>query len=265
MLPRTVSVNKKTLSYHLSGEGIPVLLLHGFGEDSRVWKNLEKDISGYTWVVPDLPGTQASDLLEDMSMEGMAAAMAGLMEQLGYSSYVVIGHSMGGYIALALAEKFPERLKGFGLFHSTAFPDTEEKKQIRLQGMEAIRQKGAFAFLQTATPKLYAPLTKAENPQIIQDHIESIRNFSPETLVLYYQGMIARPDRTAVLQKIQVPVLLIFGKYDSAVPLEDGLKLAHLPDLSYIHILDHSGHMGMAEEPGKTNLIIQNYLSGTTT
>jgi pimeloyl-ACP methyl ester carboxylesterase len=85
-------------------------------------------------------------------------------------------------------------------------------------------------------------------------------NFSAPALVSYYEAMIKRPDRTAILEKTTVPVLFIMGKYDNAVPVEDGLKQCHLPGKSYIHVLQKSGHMGMLEETEKSNRALENFL-----
>jgi pimeloyl-ACP methyl ester carboxylesterase len=160
---------------------------------------------------------------------------------------VVLGHSMGGYITLALAEKHPEVLRAFGLIHSTAFADTDEKIATRKKGIEFINQHGAYAFLKTSTPNLFSEKTKKEHPQIIDDLIEKGKSFSADALVQYYEAMISRPDRTAVLRNATVPVLFIIGSEDVAAPLTDLSKQIHLPEVSHIHILEQVGHMSMVE------------------
>jgi pimeloyl-ACP methyl ester carboxylesterase len=172
---------------------------------------------------------------------------------------------MGGYITLAFAEKYPELLRAFGLFHSTAFADSEEKKEIRRKGIGFIREHGALEFLKTATPNLYAPRSKEDHPEWIADHLATVHNFSAENLVHYYMAMIQRPDRTAMLTEAKVPVLFVMGQHDTAVPLADGLKQCYLPQLSYIHILENSGHMGMIEEREATNRILSQFVFTTET
>jgi pimeloyl-ACP methyl ester carboxylesterase len=152
-------------------------------------------------------------------------------------------------------------LRGFGLFHSTAYPDNEEKKQTRRKGIEFMEKNGAAAFLKTSIPNLYSPLTKEKNYTLIEKQLASAHNFSTASLVSYYESMIQRPDRTAILKQTHLPVLFILGKYDNAVPLKDGLELSHMPDISYIHILGDSGHMGMIEEREEANRILLNYLN----
>jgi pimeloyl-ACP methyl ester carboxylesterase len=172
----------------------------------------------------------------------------------------LIGHSMGGYITLAFVEKYPEYLNAFGLFHSSAFADSDEKKSNRRKGIEFIEQHGAFEFLKTTMPNLFSPHSKTENPKLIEDFILGLSSFSPAALVSYYNAMMQRPDRTGVLKKARVPVLFIMGKYDNAVPLEDILQQCHLPEKSYIHILEKSGHMGMLEQPDKSNRVLEKFL-----
>ena len=148
----------------------------------------------------------------------------------------IFGHSMGGYIALAFAEKYDKRLNGFGLLHSSSFPDTDEKRSVRKKGIEFMKQHGGFEFLKTSTPNLFSPQTKDKMPALVDEFIDSLRNFEAPSLVSYYEAMMQRPDRTAVLKKINVAVLLIAGEYDNAVPLKDSLSLAHLPRKAYLRL-----------------------------
>jgi len=257
----TVEYKEKKIGYRTIGSGKTVMLVHGFGEDSRVWDQQVEFLKKNCFlIVPELPGTGDSEFLEDMSMEGMAGALAAILENEKKTDCLMIGHSMGGYITLAFASLFPEKLKAFGLFHSTAFADSEEKKETRRKGIVFIRQNGAFSFLKTTTPNMYSQITKENNTDLIETHINSLHNFSAETLVTYYEAMINRPDRTEVLKTSKIPVLFVAGKYDNAAPLADVLKQCHLPELSYFHVLDKSGHMGMMEEVEKSNRILEEFL-----
>jgi pimeloyl-ACP methyl ester carboxylesterase len=251
----------KQIHYRIVGTGRPVMLIHGFGEDGNVWKNqaaylMEK----FQLIIPDLPGSGKSELIDDMSMEGMTEVIHAIIHEENIDSCPVIGHSMGGYITLAYAEKYWNHVSAFGLFHSSAFADSEEKKATRQKGIDFVHQHSAFEFLKTATPNLFSQLTKDETPELIHEQIASLHNFSTESLVSYYQGMMQRPDRTEVLRKAAVPVLFIMGKYDVAVPMEDSLKQCYLPEKSYIHILQKSGHMGMLEEKEESNRILEDFL-----
>ena len=167
---------------------------------------------------------------------------------------------MGGYITLALVESYWNHVNAFGLFHSSAFADTDEKKQTRKKGIEFLRQHGAFEFLKTSTPNLFSPNSKSQIPTSIENFIESLKDFSADALVSYYEAMMKRPDRTDILRKAKNPVLFVAGEHDNAVPLNDVLKQCHLPAKSTIHILKNSGHMGMMEETEQANRILEELL-----
>ena len=261
---KKIAYTGKALSYKLAGSGPAVVLIHGFGEDSNVWQNqIDFLQDSFRLIVPDLPGSGDSDLIDDMSMEGMAESVHFILQQEGISLCTMIGHSMGGYVALAFAEKNPRLLKGLGLFHSTAFADTEEKKNARNKGIEDIGEKGSLFFLKNFISTLYSSSTKNGHPSIIDDHLENCSYFSKQALIAYYQAMIDRPDRTQVLKQNKLPVLFVLGKHDTAVPFQDGLKLASMPDIVYIHVLENSGHMGMLEEPELSNEILKDFLLKT--
>src|SRR5688500_8385113 len=137
----------KKLAYQVVGSGPVVVLVHGFGEDGNIWQQQVQRLQlNFTVIVPHLPGSGVSQLGEDMSIEGMAAAVNAVLEAEEVKQCVMIGHSMGGYITLAFAEQFKRVLKGFGLFHSTAFVDSDEKKETRQKGIEFIGKHGAQAF-----------------------------------------------------------------------------------------------------------------------
>lgn len=262
--------NKK-IFYRTFGSGGPVVLIHGFGEDGEVWKNQVDFLKDkYYIIVPDLPGTGKSEMIEDMSMEGMAEAIKFILDS-EFSNpatpeefrVTLIGHSMGGYITLAFAKKYHRYLNGFGLFHSSAYPDDEEKKAIREKGIQFIKHHGPFAFLKTIIPNFFSPVTKKKNPDLITGHINKQTGFSTDPLIAYYKGMKHRYDHTDLLKIVKIPILFILGVYDNAVPLDDGLKQCQLPEKSYIHVLKNSGHMGMLEEADKANRILEDYLLQT--
>jgi pimeloyl-ACP methyl ester carboxylesterase len=266
---KEIKYNNHTIFYRVIGSGKPVILIHGFGENGTVWDNQVAYLKDkFQFIIPDLPGSGKSELIDNMSIEGLAEVIKEVMmaefsevPPSGGFRGAVIGHSMGGYITLAFVEKYYNHVSSFGLFHSTAYADSEEKKATRRKGIELINEYGAFEFLKTATPNLYAPDTKLNNPQLVEKQISSLSYFTSETLVAYYNAMIQRPDRTNVLKTSKIPILFIMGEYDNAVPLQDGLKQCHFAENSYIHILRNSGHMGMQEETEKTNKILSDFLS----
>ena len=259
---KEIQYEGKKIMYRLLGKGRPVMLVHGFGETGDVWQyQAELLANEFLLIIPDLPGSGGSAMVTDMSMEGLAEVLHSIIHEENIDRCIMIGHSMGGYITLAFAEKYWNHLVAFGLFHSSAFADTEEKKATRRKGIEFIRQHGAFEFLKTSTPNLFSGITKENNKELIDRFIGSLSNFSAPSLVSYYESMMQRPDRTKVLKNSGLPVLFTMGKYDNAIPLDDGLKQCHIPEKSYIHILHQSGHMGMLEEPARACRLLGQFLN----
>lgn len=270
MQEKEITHRHKKIFYRTIGEGPVVVLLHGVPFDGSLWRNQFNVFPNYKLIIPDLPGSGRSETIEDMSIEGMAECVkdiivhetASLFFKSGEPhSVVVIGHSMGGYVALALAEKHPELLNGFGLFHSTAFADSDEKKKGRKKTIGLLLQKGTNEFVKNSVPNLFSSITKEQNPKLVDEQIDISLNFSAETIVSYQTAMMQRKGRTDVLKNAKVPVLFVFGKYDNAVPLKDGIEQSSLPNNSLVHILENSGHMGMKEEPVICNEILSEYLS----
>lgn len=249
------------MQYTTIGKGHPLVLIHGFGEDRHIWDSMVPELAGAArLILPELPGTGNSGPEDQVTMESMAGGIKAILDQEGIERAILIGHSMGGYISLAFADLYPERLKALGLFHSTAFADPPVKKEARLKNIEFIAKHGSASFLATTTPNLFA----APNRTRLQSSIEALvqaNSYIPErALIAFTEAMRNRPDRRHVLQQLQVPVLFIIGREDQAVPYADAMQQVHLPDLSYIHILRQSGHMGMLEENEKSARAILQFL-----
>jgi len=272
MQEKEITLKQKKILYRTIGEGPVVVLLHGVPFDGSLWSNQFAAFPEYKLIIPDLPGSGRSERIDDMSMEGMAECVkdiivhetASLFFKSGEPhSVILIGHSMGGYIALALAEKHPELLNGLGLFHSSAYADSEERKEGRKKTIQLLKEKGAGEFARNSVPNLFSALTREQSPALVEEQINIGGNFSAEILVNYQEAMMQRKDRTEVLRKATVPVLFILGKYDAVVPLKDGMEQCSLSDLNYIHVLEKAAHVGMKEEPIETNTVLVNYLTNT--
>lgn len=249
------------IHYTATGNGEPIILVHGFGEDSRIWENQVKPLAAkYQVFLPDLPGTGKSPDRPGLSIESMADDLAEILDHEKIDKVVMAGHSMGGYVTLAFAEKYPLRLKAFSLVHSTAFADSEQKKEARRKSIDIIREYGTKPFLDSAIPNMFAVKNRTAMVKTIEKIIADNSHILPGSLIAFYEAMMIRPDRTQILKNASVPVQFIVGKEDQAVPFSDSMQQIHLPDLSYIHILESSGHMGMLEEPDKTNTSLLEFL-----
>ncbi len=267
MESKFISYQNKNIHYKVSGKGKAVVLLHGFGEDGNIWNELLKDFENdYHLIVPDIPGSGQSEMLDgeniiptgrQVSIEDYAEVIKVILDKEIIAGCAIIGHSMGGYITLAFAKKYPEMLNRFGLFHSTAFSDDEAKKQNRLKAIDFIKANGAYAFLRTTIPNLFAD---KQHQTKIEELIEEGRNFTPETLIQYYQAMMHRSDTTDILKEFNKPILFIIGEKDNAIPLQSSLQQCYLSPISQVHILN-IGHMGMIEQPETCKNVLQSFLN----
>lgn len=254
MQQKTCAYQSSKIFYRTIGTGKPVILIHGFAEDGNIWQNQIAFLKGhYQLIIPDLPGSGRSEMINDMSIEGMAELIKSILAQEKIPECVLAGHSMGGYISLALAEKHPLLVSSIALVHSSAFADSEEKKSNRLKSIEFVKKNGAHEFLKAVIADLFTESFYQKNLDIVEDLIEKSKNFTDEAIIAYYEAMINRPDRTNVLKNYNKPVLFIVGQHDKAVPFKDSMLQVHLPRQSHILILRNSAHMGMWEESGKLN------------
>jgi pimeloyl-ACP methyl ester carboxylesterase len=250
------------LEYEVRGTGLPVMLVHGFTEDRRIWDPLLTGIEDkYNWILPDLPGSGGSAFNGSLSqLKDFSEALKAIADNENVPQVILIGHSMGGYISLAFAEKYPEKTGGLGLFHSSSYADSAEKKESREKNMAFIKRNGAALFVEQAIPGLFSESFKAEHPEEIRKLVDRYANFSPDSLVVYLDAMKQRPATTELLKTITKPILFIMGEEDKAVPLKDALEQCHLPQISYIHILTHTAHMGMIENTSLCNSIVDRFL-----
>ncbi len=268
MTNKTLLFNETTIHYRVTGNGMPVVLLHGFAEDHRVWKHLAPVLAkNYLVLLPDLPGSGGSGYLPDMRMETMADLVHLIIAQevtgQDEKRAVVMGHSMGGYVALAFADLFPALTRGLGLVHSTAFADTADKKITRQKSIGFIQQHGTAAFLEQSAPNLFTPANRISRQDMVDELIDTYKDMDPRVLVACYEAMVERPDRSALLARLTIPVLFLIGKQDAAVPFADSMRQCHLPEVSFVEILEQSAHMGIWEETTKANLALNNFLSYT--
>jgi len=240
------------LCYRKSGTGPPIVLLHGFPEDGSLWEPIGAELSRkYTVIIPDIPGSGESELAGNPSIEDLAEPVSEMLRAENLGPVMLVGHSMGGYIALAFAEKFPSMLAGLSLVHSTAAADTEEKKETRRKSIELIRKWGKKPFIEQMIPALFAKDFRNEHPAIIERQIDRGMKLKEESMIAFYTAMINRPDRTGNLVKSAIPLQWIIGKEDSVVPVTAALKRCSLSDISFVSLYEGCGHMSMIEQPGR--------------
>ena len=249
----------KQIHYNVVGKGSPVVFLHGFCEDSRMWKDFTTDFSQQIITI-DLPGFGKSELLDQLSIEGMAEIVIEVLNELEIDKCILLGHSMGGYIGLAFAEKYADRLIGLGMLHSHPFGDTEAKKENRRKSIEFVKRNGAILYAKQFVPKLFAPNFVGSNNFLINRLIFEASKYNVNSIIANLEAMMERPDRSDVLKNINCPVLFIVGKLDQIIDYEMSKDQITMPQVASIHILPKVGHLGIHEASRQTEEMVEDFI-----
>lgn len=247
-----------SLTFLEKGTGQPLVLLHGFCENKSIWSRAVDQLADHFRVISlDLPGFGETKAVSEITIEEAADSVKSTLQLLKIDQCVMIGHSLGGYVSLAFAEKYPQALKGMGLFHSSAFEDNEEKKHTRNKTADFIKKNGIKLFAQSFVEPLFYPKYRNNLRSEIDQLKAEVAECSEDTVVAYTYAMRDRKERIDVLKTIEVPVLFVIGKEDMAVPLEASIDQCHLPKEAVVHFLEETAHMGMIERPVESVKIIQ--------
>ncbi len=233
------------INYRELGIGRTVILLHGFPMNQQVWTEFAEKLSESLHVVTlDLPGFGKSrPLQEGFTIEDVARQISAFIREKKFVKPVIVGHSLGGYVTLALTEQEPDIPGGICLFHSSALADSEEKKQSRNKVLDFIEKQGVQAFTSNFIGPLYAD---PQHRSITK--VKSIAVQSPkETVVGFTVAMRDRKDRTHVLQSFPGPVLFLAGEKDPGIPPDTIREQASLNSQAEVHVLPEVAHMGMFE------------------
>lgn len=232
-----------------------LVFLHGFAESREIWTEFTREFpDGYRLLVPNLLGHGTNrHSAADLTMEGQARYLNEYLKEKNCPAPVLlVGHSMGGYVALAYAERYPDRVAGLALINSSALPDTDEKRANREKNIGFVERHGAEKFMDTFVRPLFAPANRDRLPEQLA-FLEEIGKATPqETIIGANRGMAARPDRTRVLREATFPVLMVVGKEDVAVHLDQSAAQAHLAPEAYAVFLHDVGHLAYYERPEET-------------
>ena len=242
-----------TISFSDTGKGTAVVLLHGFLENKTMWKDLAPILSQKNRVITiDLLGHGATDCLGYVhSMEDNAEIVKAVLSHLRIRKAVLVGHSMGGYVALAFSELYPNTLKGLVLMNSTAKEDSAERKHNRDRAIKAVKQN-YINFVRLSVANLFSE----NNQKRLENEIENIKLEALKTplqgIVASLEGMKIRRDREFILQKSEFPKLLILGEKDGVLIYKDNLAQIENTDVKLVTFPDgHMSHIENKEELGK--------------
>lgn len=258
---KTTQFKKATVTFSDQGKGRVVVLLHGYLGSKEIWQSTIHNLAkSYRVIAIDLPGHGATPNIGYVhSMELMAKCVKKVMDDLRLKKYVIIGHSMGGYAALAFAELFPENLKGLCLFHSTALADSEEKKKDRNRAIKLVKADKRV-YTRSTIQNLFA----TKNLKYLKDEIgfatKIALSTSKQGAVAALEGMKDRPNRDIILGLVEYPVMMVIGEHDNILPFESLLEQANTIKNKHVLYLEHDGHMGFLESPRVVNKAIRKFL-----
>lgn len=243
-----IKLNGIEISYERRGAGTPLMLVHGFPLDHTLWNETASLLEGdFDLILPDLRGFGGSTTIETpYLMSDMADDLAAILDHLGIGKTALAGHSMGGYVALAFAKKYPHRVSGLALVSSQTAADAPDRKEGRYKTAQDVAEKGVEVVADAMTPKL------SSNAEVQAFARVSILRQGKAGVIGALKAMAEREDSMPILSSFDFPVVLIHGDADALIPLEKAQEIKEaLPDAKLV-ILQGAGHLPMMELPGET-------------
>ena len=236
------------------GQGKPLICLHAYALDHTIWLKMSDVIrTSVKLILPDLRGHGRSPSPDGKySMRTMAEDVLRLMDDRNLERACVAGHSMGGYVALALADHYQDRLSGIALVASHSFEDIPEKKKSRIEDIERVRLSSVAEVLAEMPEKL------TKYPEIAGYCKQLISQSSKNGVMGVLAGMAERLDRTDVLKAIEMPKMIIAGVDDQLIPLKTSRKMAEMIEGMKLVEIEGAGHMPMMEKPLETGSALLN-------
>lgn len=242
------NINGIELAYTRRGRGTPLVLLHGYPLDHHIWDEVAPLLEDkFDLILPDLRGFGESTTVDaPYTVDDFASDIAGLLDSLGIRKAAIAGHSMGGYVALAFARLFPDRVTGLGLLASQTLADPPDRKEGRYKSAAEVAEKGIGGVMDAMAPKL----TDDPNLQAFARKVMERQN--PQAYVGALKAMADRQDATPLLASMKYPVVLVHGEADALIPLERAREVKDAVPHALLAELPGVGHLPMLEAKGET-------------
>lgn len=243
-------MSMSNINYSEKGKGDKtIVLLHGYLESNEMWGELSTVLSEkYRVVCIDLPGHgKTKTFANEHSMEFMAETVENVLNKLKITEFILIGHSMGGYVSLAYAEKFPANLKALVMFHSHVYADDETKKANRLREIKLVQDGKYKTIVDVNIPNMYATHNLKQFTKELEFSKQIALNTTEDGVIAALNGMRNRKNRMCVVENAKFPILFLPGKYDNLIPyIEDDKQFTASNNIETVVL--NSGHMGMFED-----------------
>ncbi len=250
MNQKTIDYQGQIISYTIQGSGDCLIFLHGYLEYKEVWSNFLRFFKdNYQIITIDLPGHGESGNIGNIhTMHHMAQVVKHITDRNRIEEYTLIGHSMGGYIALSFLDNFPSKLKGVVLFSSSSLNDSTEKKIARNRDIELVQDNKKNIVVNHNIPNMFAPQNLVKFNSKIENIKVRINKMSNKGIIAALNGMKSRLNYQYLLQSSTTPILFIAGKFDNLIQFDvSERQVEETKNLSF-KVLENSGHMGYLEE-----------------
>ncbi len=260
---KTVNLGDVSLQVHDEGSGPPVLFVHGFPLDHRMWRHqLAELVTDYRVIAPDLRGFGGSDVTDGtVTMDQFADDLDTILTQLGVEQPVVLcGLSMGGYIAWKFTRRHRARLKALIPCDTRAIADPPDAVENRKRVAATVLEHGAEPIAGAMPSNLLSPMTLEQQPELLDELRQTIAGTAPQGIAAAALGMAERPDSTQLLSSVDLPALLIVGEDDRISTVEEMRGIADAMPQAELVVVPAAGHMAPLENPGLVNTAIREFL-----
>jgi 3-oxoadipate enol-lactonase len=261
-----VSIDGQIICYEEHGAGPPLLLIHGFPLDSRMWAEQMRVFAGRRAIAPDLPGFGRSPSTRAYSVAELGELMHRLLRELDARPAVVGGLSMGGYVAMALMARHPHDVAGLVLIDTRSEADSPDARAGRMKMIQTARESGANAVAEQMIPRLLAPQTLQSRPAVVAAVREMAQGLSATTIENTLLALRDREDYSGLLSTVRVPALIVVGEHDAITPPAVARSMHERLAGSTLEVIQGAGHLSPMEQPEAVNRAMARFLErGATT
>jgi len=260
-MPRVRSGDAE-IFYEVTGDGLPVVLLHPFPANHELWTRAAQAVSPrYKLILPDLRGHGDSDIGEGpATMQKHAADLTRVFDDIGVDRAAIAGISIGGYAIFEFWRQQRGRVSALALFNTKAQADGSEAKAGRLQAAADVMERGTEPFLEGMVQPVIGKTTRETRVDLVQGALRMMRKMSPEDIAMVQRGMAERPDSVATLKTINVPTLVVTGDEDIMTGVAEAVVMRQNIAGSQLKVISRAGHYSVWEQPEEAGRILRQFL-----